>query len=302
MLKMNNLGKSFYDLSENLRKQKNIDTRKAWDRLSRRIAFVSFRTKIWNVTRTAAAILLPLFLLHQYVVQPMFEITVSEMITLTSAPGIVTKAVLPDGSEVWLNAQSKLTYPQKFNRKERTVSVSGEAYFKVVADKKNRFNVVMPDDIVVSAFGTEFNVHAYHDKPDYHVTLTRGNIEVEVARSMKKEVLEVGQKAILTPETGEIGIIQVDTYVETAWKDGKMVFRREKLETIAQKLSHKFGVIIQIEGDALKNYEYTATFTDETLEDILDLLKRSTPMTYSISRQERLDNNTFTQRVVTIKK
>ncbi len=298
---MNDFNGDIYDLSENLKKQKEIDTEKAWARLSQKIAFVSFQTKAWNITRTAAAILLPLFLLHQYVIQPMLDTAPPEMITLVSAPGIVTKAVLPDGSEVWLNALSELTYPQRFNGKERTVRLSGEAYFKVVADKKNRFNVVMPDDITVSAFGTEFNIYAYGDEPGYQVTLARGNIEVEAARLMKKETLAVGQKAVLIPQTGEMTIVQADTYVETAWKDGKMVFRREKLETIAQKLSRKFGVIIQLEGDILKDYEYTATFTDETLEDILDLLKRSAPITYSISRQEQRDNNTFTQRTVTIK-
>ena len=291
---------TIYELSENLRKQKKIDTEKAWTRLSRKIAFASFRAKAWNIGRTAAAVLLPLFLLHQFVIQPMLKTTPSEMITLSSAPGIVTKAVLPDGSEVWLNAQSELTYPARFTRKGRTVHLSGEAYFKVVADQKNRFNVMMPGDISVSAFGTEFNVNAYREEPGYHVTLARGNIEVETGRSMKKELL-AGHKVVLTPRTGEMVIVQADTYVETAWKDGKMVFRREKLETITQKLSRKFGVIIQLEDDILKDYEYTATFTDETLEDILDLLKRSAPITYSISRQEQQENNTFSQRTVTIK-
>ncbi|MFA7492613.1 MAG: FecR domain-containing protein [Proteiniphilum sp.] len=298
---MNDIRKSLYDLSENLRKQKEIDTTEAWDRLSHRIMFLKFRVKAWNITRTAAAILLPLFLLHQYVVHPMLNTAQLEMVTLASAPGMVTKVVLSDGSEVWLNAQSELTYPQKFTGKERIVQVSGEAYFKVAADKKNRFNVVMPDDIVVSAYGTEFNINAYSDEPGYHVTLTRGNIEVEAARSMKKEMLMVGQKAVLNPQTGEMNVIEADTYVETVWKEGKMVFRREKLETIAQKLAHKFGVVIRLEGDTLKEYEYTATFTDETLEDILDLLKRSAPITYSISQQEKRDNNTFTHKIVTIK-
>ena len=289
------------DLSVNMKKQKEIDAVNAWLRLSRKIAFISFRTNAWNIGRTAAAVLLPLFLLHQYVIQPMLKSTPSEVITLVSAPGIVTKAVLPDGSEVWLNAQSKLSYPQKFNGKERTVWLSGEAYFKVMADRKNRFNVVMSDGIAVSAFGTEFNIHAYEDESNYQVTLARGNIEVETAHTMKKEVLEVGQKAVLTSHTGEMAIVQADTYVETAWKDGKMVFRREKLETITQKLSRKFGVIIQLEDEALKEYKYTATFTDETVEDILDLLMKSAPITYSISKQEQLDNAMFTRRVVTIK-
>jgi ferric-dicitrate binding protein FerR (iron transport regulator) len=288
-------------LSKNLNDQKMIDAEKAWRRLSRRIALASFRVQAWNATRTAAAILLPLFLVHQYVIQPLLKMSSPETITLVSAPGIVTKTVLPDGSEVWLNAQSELTYPQRFTGKERSVQVSGEAYFKVTADEKNRFNVVMPGDVVVSAFGTEFNVQAYRDAPDYQVTLARGNIEVEAVHWMKKAALKTGQKAVLTPQTGKMKIVQADTYVETAWKDGKMVFHREKLEIIAQKLSRKFGVTIRLEGDALKDYEYTATFTDETLEDILELLKRSAPVAYSISRQEQLSNDTFTHRTVTIK-
>ena len=292
--------KNLYNLSDNLRKQKEVDASSGWNKVSRRIKRATFREKAWNFTRSAAAILLPLFLLHQFVVQPMLERIPAEMITLSSAPGIVTKAVLPDGSEVWINAQSELIYPVRFTGKERTVELSGEAYFKVEANPTNSFNVKIPGDIVVSAFGTEFNINAYSDEPDYQVTLAQGNVEVETARSLKNELL-AGQNAILTPQTGEMNIVQADTYVETAWKDGKMVFRREKLETIAQKLSRKFGVIIRLEGDTLKDYEYTATFTDETLEDILELLRRSAPITYSIVKQEQLDNSTFSQRIITIR-
>jgi ferric-dicitrate binding protein FerR (iron transport regulator) len=290
-----------YDLSEDLRKQKDIDTISAWNKVSRKIIFSSFRQKMWHITRTAAAILFPLFLLYQYAVIPALENKPSEMITLTSAPGIVTEVVLPDGSKVWLNAQSKLTYPVQFKDKERSVQLLGEAYFSVVADKKNRFNVITPNDITISAYGTEFNVNAYQDEPDYSITLVKGHIEVATANIAKKKELEAGQKIILNSKTGKPIIVEADTYVETAWKDGKMVFRREKLETFAQKLSRKFGVVVQLEDNALKEYEYTATFTDETLEDILDLLKRSSPITYTITKQERQDNNTYTQKIVTIK-
>ncbi len=292
--------KTLYSLSDSLSKQKEVDASSGWYKVSRRIKRAAFQEKAWDFTRTAAAVLLPLFLLHQFVVQPMLERTPAEMITLSSAPGIVTKAVLPDGSEVWLNAQSELTYPVRFSGKGRTVELSGEAYFKVEANPNNNFNVKIPGDITVSAFGTEFNINAFSDEPVYQVTLAQGNVEVETARLLRKE-LSAGQKAILTPQTGEVNIVQADTYVETAWKDGKMVFRREKLETIAQKLSRKFGVIIHLEGDALKDYEYTATFTDETLEDILELLRRSAPITYSIVKQEQLDNSTFSQRIITIR-
>lgn len=292
--------KSISNLSDSLREQKKIDAEKAWLRLTKKIKLFSLRSTIWNYGRTAAAILLPLFLLHQFVIQPVLTRSSDDMITLYSAPGIITKVELPDGSEVWLNAQSELTYPAQFAKKERTVQLSGEAYFKVIADDRNSFNVETPKGVTVRALGTEFNVNAFLNESDYQITLASGKVEVGVSSSIKKELL-VGQKAVVIPSEGSVTVIPADTYVETAWKDGKMVFRRQKLEIIAHKLSRKFGVVINLEGEALNDYEYTATFTDETLEDILDLLKRSAPITYSISRQEQLDNNAYSQRVVTIK-
>ena len=175
-----------YDLSENLRRQKAIDTPKAWDKLSGKISRVSFRKKVWDFTRTAAAVLLPLFLLHQFVIHPMLDTMPVEAITLSSAPGIVTRVMLPDGSEAWLNAQSKLTYPVRFTGNERRVELSGEAYFKVVADRENRFNVVTPGGITVSAYGTEFNVNAYPDELTHQVTLAKGHVKVGTAHSVKK--------------------------------------------------------------------------------------------------------------------
>jgi len=291
-------------LLENYEKQKTIDVTADWEQLHKRITADRNRRLFFSYLRNVAAVLLPLFLAYQYALYPILKENRStkETITVTSAPGMVTKTVLPDGSEVWLNALSSLTYPQRFTEKGRTVQLSGEAYFKVVSDKKHRFNVETPRNMVVSAYGTEFNVNAYESETNYEVTLANGHIEVSSGIGPKAtEVLVVDEKAVLHVETGNIHVVTADTYVETAWKDGKMVFRREKLDKIAEKLSRRFGVDIRLEGNRLKGYEYTATFTDETLEDILDLLKRSAPITYTISKQKQLYNETFIRRVVTIK-
>ena len=156
--------------------------------------------------------------------------------------------------------------------------------------------------MIVSAYGTEFNVNAYESEANHVVTLARGNVEISSELDSKATIaLGVNKKAVLNTSIDSINILKADTYVETAWKEGKMVFRREKLDNIATRLSRKFGVDIVLEGEKLKDYEYTATFKDETLEDILDLLKRSAPITYSISNQRQLNNETFTRREVTIK-
>ena len=289
-----------YDLFDNLEKQKNIQTEIAWQKLKKKIKRDKKKKIIWNFTRTAAAILLPLFLLQQYVIQPLLKETPHELITLHSAPGIVTKAVLPDGSEVWLNSLSELSYPRQFTGNERTVQLIGEAFFKVVSDEKNRFNVITADKMVVSAYGTEFNVNAYKEDLHNTITLTVGSIDVSLDSFSDSQSLVPGQKAIVGTLTKKLMITEADTYVETAWKEGKMVFRREKIQNIAEKLARKFGVVIQIEGNISNDYEFTATFTDESLEDILELLKLSSSIDYSISRQKKLTNDTFSQRTVTL--
>lgn len=282
--------------------QHNIDTLAAWRIVSRKMTRTLFLNKVWDVSRTAAAVLLPLWLIYQYVWIPWQESSrPEETVTITAAPGMVIQTTLPDGSQVWLNAGSSLSYPSRFAGRERTVRLTGEAYFKVTSDRKNRFDVLTPGEMKVSAYGTEFNVHAHASDSCYEVTLARGNVDVSSVGSSDMLALVAGQKALFRPESETMAKQSADTYADTAWKDGKMVFRRRHLDHIAEKLSRKFGVTIRLEDDKLKDYVYTATFTDESLEDILDLLKRSAPLTYTISGQRQLGNHTYTRRTVTIK-
>lgn len=292
--------KNAYNLLENLEAQKKIDAEAAWKKIERKIKRDKTKTVVWNFTRNAAAILLPLFLMFQYVVQPLLkDAPQQELITLYSAPGIVTKTILPDGSQVWLNSQSEITYPREFDY-DRTVKLVGEAYFDVKSDIENRFNVITPDNSIVSAFGTEFNVNAYSEDTEYIVTLAKGNVDVTLENQTDHQTLKPGQKAVINSETHSLYTAGTDTYVDTAWKDGKMVFRRESIATIATKLSRKFGVTIEVKGNITGDYQFTATFTTETLEDILELLKLSASIDYSIAKQEKLSDNSFSQRVVTI--
>lgn len=291
-----------YRLFDNLEAQKEVDTNVAWKKVSRKIKQTNTRRLVWNFTRNVAAVLLPLFLIFQYAVQPQLEgAPVIETITLSSAPGVITKAILPDGSKVWLNSQSELAYPRQFTNNERTVHLNGEAYFKVVSDNENSFNVVTPDKTVVSAYGTEFNVDAYKKDAQQTVTLANGNVYVSLQNQSQKTTLAPNQKAIIHPEINKLDVMEADVYVETAWKDGKMVFRRENIQQIAERISKKFGVTINVEGNTTNDYEFTATFVDESLEDILELLKLSSAIDYSISYPKKLPDNSYTQRVVTIK-
>ena len=297
--KVNQIKKT-YQLFDNLEAQRNINTKIAWQKINRKIWQRKLKKITLNLIRIAATLLLPLFLIQQYVIQPLLKETPQKIITLHSALGSVTKIVLPDGSEVWLNSQSELSYPQKFTGKERTVQLIGEAYFKVTSDEKNRFNVITPNKNVVSAFGTEFNVNAYTEDSENTITLTKGHIDVSLNNLSNKHTLMQGQKAVINSKVNTISVSTADTHFETAWKDGKLIFRRENIENIAHSLARKYGVIINVEGDNSKDYQFTATFTDESIEDILELLKLSTSIDYFISKQEKLSDNTYSQEIITI--
>jgi len=120
-----------WNATENLKKQRLVDTNAHWNKIAKRMRFLSFRQKLWDVSRNAAAILiLPLFLVTLYFMNdsnPKEESPI-EQVELRTAYGLVSKVILPDGSEVWLNSGTKITYPERFTGKYRTVKLEGEAY------------------------------------------------------------------------------------------------------------------------------------------------------------------------------
>ncbi|MDR0393820.1 MAG: DUF4974 domain-containing protein [Tannerella sp.] len=294
---------SFAELSFHRR----IDSTKNWTELSKKIAIDKYKRKLRYFIRNAAAILvIPLIIttavLYRAVING--ENIPAGQIEITSANGLVTKMTLPDGTEVWLNSGSKLSYPQYFTGDTRSVSLSGEAYFKVEADQANRFEVLTSDGTTVNAYGTEFNVCAYEDDPTVEATLISGNIEVGIP-SVKHEKpglinIPVGQQVLYDKDNGEYEIANVNLAVKTSWKDGKMIFRRANMTEITRRLARHFNVDMCLDGGELYNYEYSATFTTETLEEILYLLEKSAPIQCEILYPERSEDYTYTRKTVLI--
>lgn len=293
-------------ITTELKQRENVDTDRNWKQLSRRIAFTRAKIKFIHFIRTSAAILfIPLligscFLWYQMNVWQNIPI---EQIELSTAYGLVSKITLPDGSEVWLNSGTHISYPKEFRGERRTVTLSGEAYFKVAADKENRFDVLTPNGIIVSAYGTEFNVSAYEDEPKIEAVLVSGHIEVsDENKDNKSSFPNARQAVVYTKDTDEMHIENTNILVKTSWKDGKMVFRRTNFQEIARQLSRKFNVDVRLEGKDLYEYDYTATFTTETLEEIISLLEKSAPIKCKVIEPEVEEDLSFSQRIVIIRK
>ena len=293
-----------WNLSDTMRRQQLINTESNWRKLSKRLYFYRIQKNLWGgLQKVAVILLIPLILVSIYLYENKDKDKThkSESIEVFSAYGLVSRITLPDGSTVWLNSGTRITYPQSFENGKRQVFLSGEAYFEVKSDPKNRFDVITPDGITVSAYGTKFDVCAYHDDNYTDAILVNGHVEVRKA-GMNTSMLLSGQQASINrgDERLNFNVSRVNIYEKTAWKDGKMVFRRAGFKEIATKLSRKFNAEIILQGKTLYDYEYTATFTVESLSEILSLLEKSAPIKCSIIESEKQSDDSFSKKKVII--
>lgn len=146
---------------------------------------------------------------------------------------------LPDGTRVWLNAASSLSYPVAFSGKERLVILTGEAYFEVAQNKSKPFKVRTGTQ-ELEVLGTHFNVNAYGEGRGIRTTLLEGSVRLKQIGSMGTRLLKPGQMAVLRGETFEVG--PADTESEIAWKTGYFIFNEEEIQFVMQKISRWYDV------------------------------------------------------------
>ena len=293
------------ELVDRLVMQKGIDVEKNWHQLHARMHHRKQKNQLLTWIRNIAAILLlPLLGLSAYLYYQTNTLKSKpiRLLETTTAYGVRTKITLSDGSEVWLNSGSTLSYPERFTEDKRQVTLSGEAFFKVKSDKDHRFDVQTSDGITVSAYGTEFNVQAYAEEPEIKATLAEGHIQIDQINQPASQELIPGEQAVYSRHTQQMQVRKANLLVETAWKDGKLVFRRTPMEEIAKQLSRHFNVNIQLQGKEIFDYTYSATFTTETLAEILSLLEKTAPIRCEIIEPQQQSDLAFTCKTIIIRK
>lgn len=162
------------------------------------------------------------------------------LVTAETAKGQTYQFTLPDGTRVWLNADSKIAFPSKFTGSERNVQLSGEGYFEVVKDKKRPF-IVKSAGQAVKVLGTHFNINAYKDGGNIKTTLLEGSVQLGLTGSAQLVVLEPGQQAIVGVNS-RIRVTQADTEMAVAWKNGDFVFRQEPLENMMRCIARWYNI------------------------------------------------------------
>lgn len=189
---------------------------------------------------------------------------------------------LADGTKVWLNSNSVLSYPGKFDQKNRTVRLDGEGYFEVTTDQEHPF-VVITSMLKVSVLGTKFNMQAYPDD-DIAVTLLEGQLHVQA--SGKSVLMDANDLVTYSKASGLVHHKNRIVQHTIQWTSGELMFVDEPLSNIAKALERKFGVNIIIDTPKLADEHFTCrTQPNTTLEQVLNLLKATKKLNYSIKGQ-----------------
>jgi ferric-dicitrate binding protein FerR (iron transport regulator) len=260
-----------------------IDVVNAGIRLREKIAKTGLVKKLWIYwQRIAAVILVPLLLLSVYLYLDSRQADVPESVEyqeLKSPHGMYSKVDLPDGTGVWLQGGSVLKYPLKFRPGQRRVFLEGEGYFEVHSDSKNPF-VVETNRMTLTATGTEFNIQAYAADSITAVTMKDGMVDVLFEQS-SSVTLKPGERALYNSQSHRKTVVKTDDpYKWYAWKDGLMIFRDDPLCEVFKQLEQRFNVEIILKDRTIAGELYRATFEEESLDDILQLLKMSAPIRF----------------------
>jgi len=257
----------------------------------------------WGQTfqRVAAILIIPLIL--SIIVYSYFQKSKSADIIsyaeIQCPLGVRTKFLLPDGSSGFLNSGSKLKYPVLFS-KQRTVDLSGEAYFNVVHNEDIPFHV-KTRNLDIKVLGTTFNVIANEDEKIEEIVLQNGKVDVLTKSGLQLAVLSPNEQLTLYTENLTFIKKEVIASQYTSWKEGKLVFRNENMRQVACRLSRWYNVDVLVEDHLLDDYTFHATFIDEPLDEVLKLISITTPITYKEERRTSDKEGIYLKRKIVLR-
>ena len=279
--------------------------------------------KKWQLyAATVTIVVMAVFAIQFFYYKPARAVAASQkpINEISVNPGAKTSLKLPDGSKVWVNSGSKLSYPETFQGNTREVYLEGEAFFDIIKDPSNPF-IVHTSGIDVKVLGTAFNVKAYEADPTIEATLVHGMIEVSKVNqpNASKVILKPHEKLIFNKyavgknaekdlrvadgntqllENARPGIIIAplpktiadSAIIETSWVYNRLSFEEEKMEDLAVKMERWFNVKITFNNESIKTYRITGSFQDETIEEALKELQYLVSFSYKLSGKEVIIN------------
>jgi len=209
----------------------------------------------------------------------------SDKLIIETTFGEQKQLTLSDGSKVWLNAASKLSYDKE---SPRTLYLEGEAFFDVAKDSAHPFTVSTSDALKVRALGTSFNVKSYLNSQITETKLITGIVEVTNRKEFKNKILlNPNEKVVFYRDNKEvIKSAMSDDQYGIAWKEGKIQFKNKIFKEIALDLKNQFDIKINFQNEHIANSKFTGSFTNTTpISEILEILKISKDFNYTLNTE-----------------
>ena len=208
-------------------------------------------------------------------------------ISVEAPLGSKTKLYLPDGTLVWLNAGSRMTYSQGFGVDNRKVELEGEGYFEVKRNEKIPF-FVKTKDLQLQVLGTKFNFRDYPEDHEVVVSLLEGKVGLNnLLREEKEAVLSPDERAVLNKANGLLTVESVTASNASQWTDGYLFFDEELLPDIAKELERSYNVKIHIANDSLKTFRFYGNFVrrEQNIQEVLEALATTEKMQYKLEER-----------------
>ncbi|MDR2233383.1 MAG: DUF4974 domain-containing protein [Tannerella sp.] len=279
----------------------HYDKERTWAGIQQQIRRQYSLSALWRVSGIAASIALLLGWALSYISTGNHHDTAvgqQQIITLYVPAGITSQAILPDSTVVWLNSSSTISYPSNFTGETRSVELIGEAFFDVTRDEKKPF-IIKSGDLKVRVLGTSFNFKHYGEDTQAILAVVTGTVALS-AGSVATTTLQAGKYAVVDNQTLQTEVLQIPKSGLSTWRDYKMVFRDEPIINVLNELARKYNVEFEIRDEAIKRYIYTATFDNMNLEDVLKLLKLSSPIDYKTQSLTLNTPNAYGKKQITI--
>ena len=298
---------NLFCLSDRLTAMKKIDPGKDLLQVKKKLnSGMNYSTWFFRFQKIAAILILPLLVYTVWSVSNLSgknQKKTSLIKSTETAFGVRSQIQLSDGTLVWMNSGSRLTYPEVFDGKIREVKLTGEAYFQVKSDLEHPFYVDL-NGYKIKATGTRFNISNYSGDKEISAFLEHGKVSLlidNLESRLEPIQLKENELIILNKAQKQYKIQNTDGSKYLGWIKGLLILKKDSINNVADRLGRWYNAEIIFDKKlAQSGYVFTATFKQETLEEAMKLLSYSTPINYKIIQGTQLKDASFSKRKVII--
>ncbi|TWV14668.1 DUF4974 domain-containing protein [Bacteroidaceae bacterium HV4-6-C5C] len=236
-----------------------------------------------SLYKIAISILIPICIgLSSYIIINMYEDSTNVPFEAVVDYGQKANLTLPDGTKVWLNSGSKLSYDNAYNKKERAICLNGEAYFEVAKNPNRKF-IVSCNGLKVEALGTIFNVKGYQE--DHYVTAALLEGRIKVYRNNQETILIPNEALEYNKLSGNFTKQKIADMREIDfWRRNMLYFRSATLESISKTLERTYGITIKFESKELKNITFSGSIRNNSLANVFHIISLTYPLSYKTNK------------------